>query len=141
LRLHYGDNTIQHSGIVAISRDGKNFGVTHHGLKSYHKYYDYRDDVLGNTAALMMTPKYLFERIGGFNEKYIECLEDVEYNIQCILNNKKNIFIGNAVAYHYESQTRNDNPTKDENYLKDWSERLKPLMVKNEKIMRYINKF
>jgi len=140
-RLHYGDNSIQHSGVIAISRDGKNFGVTHHGLKSYYRYYDYREGVLGNTAALMMTSKSLFEKIGGFNENYIECLEDVEYNVKCITNGYRNIFIGDAVAYHYESQSRNDDPEKDSKFQADWLQRLQPLMASEEKIIKLINKF
>lgn len=41
-----------------------------------------------------------------FNEVYVECFEDVEYNLNCLLKNKKNITISNAVCYHLESQTR-----------------------------------
>ena len=139
-RLHYGDNTIQHSGVILFSLNKSKLDVTHYGLKSFYKYYDYKGDVLGNTAALMLTPLYLFNKIGGFNENYIECFEDVEYNLQCILANKKNKFLGDAVAYHYESQTRNNNTNKNQQMNIDWVERLLPFIKNNNSLTKYINK-
>jgi len=139
-RLHYSDNTIQHSGIVLLVFKNQSMGVTHFGLKSYYRYYEYKGDVLGNTAAFMLTPKELFNKIGGFNESYIECFEDVEYNMQCILNGRKNIFLGDAVAYHFESQSRNEDPNQLKRINIDWSERLQPFIVTHKEITKYINK-
>jgi GT2 family glycosyltransferase len=65
--------------------------------------------VVGNTAGLMMIRKNVFEKIGGFNEVYRVCFEDVELNFQCIINGFDNIYDGSLVAYHYESQTRKNN--------------------------------
>lgn len=108
-RLHYEDGGIQHLGISLEENDK-------HELKITHKYLDYDNDNIrlpktelythGNTAAFMLTSKNLFNKIGGFNEDYIECFEDVEYNLSCLLDNKYNITTSKAVCFHYESQTR-----------------------------------
>jgi len=106
-RLYYQNNTIQHSGISLYNKNNKIY-LSHYGIKSYYKYHkDVIKNTVGNTAACMLTPYNIFIKNGMFNENYIECFEDVEYNLKCILNNRINFFAGNAVAYHYESQTRN----------------------------------
>ncbi len=140
-RLHFEDGSIQHSGVVLMSPDGKELKITHYGLKSYYSYHNYKGDILGNTGALMMTSKRLFNEIGGYNEEYTECFEDVEYNIECILRGRKNIFLGNAVAHHYESQTRNDDPKQLERIMDDWDNRLIHKIKANQDIIKYVNKF
>jgi GT2 family glycosyltransferase len=106
-RLHFGDNTIQHDGIITgFANGGKDFALTHKNFKSYYNFNNIRTKVVGNTAGLMMVRKNLFNRIGGFNENYKICFEDVEFNFSCIIQGFDNIYDGNLVAYHYESQTR-----------------------------------
>jgi GT2 family glycosyltransferase len=111
-RLHFDDDTIQHSGVIMFITPQGTIGLSHKGLGSYYSYHLNNRNVLGNTAAFMLTPKETFNQIGGFNEEYIECFEDVEYNIDCLSKGKENIFISDGVAYHFESQTRNDDPDK-----------------------------
>jgi hypothetical protein len=49
----------------------------------------------------------------------MDSLSDVEFNLKCILYNKKNCFAHNAVAYHFESQTRGvSGQIKKEDYIK-----------------------
>jgi GT2 family glycosyltransferase len=61
---------------------------------------------LGSTGAFLMISKKLFFEVGKFNEEYVDSLEDVELNMRCLANNKTNYFVGDAVCYHLESQTR-----------------------------------
>jgi GT2 family glycosyltransferase len=120
-RLYYKDNSIQHSGISLIKKQD-NYYLTHYGIRSYYKYHkDTVKNTFGNTAACMLTSYSLFKKLGMFNEGYIECFEDVEYNIECILNKRTNIFCGNAIAYHYESQTRNLDDKKNEKMTIDYN--------------------
>tara|TARA_R110000868_G_scaffold19400_7_gene83600 strand:+ start:10885 stop:12429 length:1545 start_codon:yes stop_codon:yes gene_type:complete len=136
-RLHYGDNTIQHSGIVMfLSTEGR-INLSHKGLRSYYSYHTTNTKVLGNTAAFMLTPKDLFVSIGGFNENYEECFEDVEYNLECLNKNKSNLFVPDAVCYHYESQTRNDDPDKQHREALDLNHRLIPKILATEKSWEY----
>lgn len=108
-RLHYEDGSIQHMGMVIQTNNENNIDITHKFLG-----WDYKNTITqtsvvhthGNTAAFMLMNKSLFENIGGFNEEYVECFEDVELNLQCFLKGKRNLTNSNAVCYHYESQTR-----------------------------------
>ena len=140
-RLHFEDNTIQHSGItVFLNRQQNGFyfpSLTHHGLKSYHTYHQGQKEVLGNTAAFMMVNKDLFNNIGGFNEEYNECFEDVHLNIDCLRFNRKNIFVGDAVCYHYESQTRNKDGEKQKRESEDYIKRIIPYIINNKKTYKY----
>lgn len=108
-RLHYENGAIQHMGVL-LSMNDKQEAKFNHCFENWDfenirhsNTYSYTH---GNTAAFMLTSKMLFDEIGGFNEVYVECFEDVEYNLNCLLKNKKNITISNAVCYHLESQTR-----------------------------------
>jgi GT2 family glycosyltransferase len=110
-RLHYGNNSIQHSGIEFLYNTSNNqIHITHKGIGSYYDYYNHLKTTgfIGNTGAFMMIRKDLFKQLGGFNESYHDCLEDVELNMMCLTEGKTNIFVGDAVCYHYESQTRDN---------------------------------
>jgi GT2 family glycosyltransferase len=114
-RLHYDDNTLQHSGIyIQLEQIYKTITVTHNNSYSYFNYTIDNKEVAGNTAALMMVRKELFLKIGMFNEIYSHCWEDVELNLNCILMGYVNIICGNSVAFHYESKTRNIREENDE---------------------------
>ena len=141
-RLHFGDNTIQHSGVVSyLMRNNNNqkyhIGITHFGIRSYYSYYKENREVLGNTAAFLLISKNLFNSVGGFNENYLECFEDVQLNIDCLNKGKKNIFVSNAVCYHYESQTRNKDQNKLNRESQDYSQRIIPYIIKNKKTYKY----
>lgn len=130
-RLHFGNNTVQHCGI-AMYRDNKNnIQLTHIGLNTYYGYSTHNLEVIGNTGALLMIKKHLFESLGMFNENYIGCFEDVELNLKCNILKYKNIISNKSVAYHYESQTRDDSTDKIEKIQKDYSEVLLPFIIQN----------
>jgi len=132
IRLHFGDNRVQHSGVIAFVDDKYNIRVSHHGIGTYFNYHQGRKEVFGNTAAFMMIKKDLFKQIGGFKESYNECFEDVELNIECLNRKYKNYFIGTAVAYHYESQTRNKDNEKLKKEGEDYVYRLLPKIIKSK---------
>jgi len=144
-RLHYENNTIQHDGIFLTLRERtKEFSISHQGLTSYYNFKNGVKEVIGSTAALLMIRKNVFEKIGQFNENYTECFEDVELNLYCCVKGYKNYYVGNAVAYHYESQTRNENAEKQKRMSNDFNNLLLPFCVKNlekikEKIKYQIN--
>jgi GT2 family glycosyltransferase len=105
-RLHFPDNQIQHAGIF-VSRDkDKKLQVGHIGYKTGYQYHNKTYNVIGSTAALLMVSKTIFDKVGGFNEAYIQCFEDVELNLELAKRRCKNYICGEAVALHYESQSR-----------------------------------
>lgn len=139
-RLHYGDNTVQHSGIIMFLHQNHQIGISHYGLRSYYTYHKtLKRDILGNTAAFMMIPKTLFKEIGGFETSYRECFEDVQLNIECINKNRDNLFVGEAVCYHYESQTRNKSQEKLKRESEDYTKKLIPFILKNKKTYNYFS--
>ena len=131
-RLHFGNNLIQHSGIFGLINKEKRFGVSHISLNSYYNYSIMPKITLGNTGALLMIRKKLFELCGGFNEKYISCFEDVELNLRCILLGYVNITDNQSVAYHYESLTRNLDSKKLEYLTQDYIDNLIPFINKGK---------
>ena len=137
-RLHYEDNTVQHSGVVMFLHQNRQVGITHYGLRSYYTYHNYlKRDIFGNTAAFMMMSKDLFNEIGGFESSYRECFEDVQLNVECINRNKDNMFVGEAVCYHYESQTRNKSEDKLKRESEDYTNRIIPFILKSKKTYNY----
>jgi GT2 family glycosyltransferase len=135
-RLHFADNTIQHDGVVVYIKQSNNtIGVDHINLKNYYNYSNNTKEVFGNTGGLMMTRKLVFENNGMFNENYISCFEDVEYNLILNTNGLKNYICGECVAYHYESTTRNEDSKNLDKLRYDYVSNLFPIIRKNlEKI-------
>jgi GT2 family glycosyltransferase len=140
-RLHYGDNTIQHLGIQ-IFVDSKNaLRLSHNALNSYYNLVEKLTPQLGSTGGLLMIRKFTFEKCGKFNEKYISCLEDVELNLQTIILGLDNYVCSDCVAYHFESQTRNDDSEKLMKFYQDYKETYLPFITKNiNKVGKFIKK-
>lgn len=129
IRLHYADNSIQHNGIEMLVGFGKAIGFSHRNLRSYYTYDSKLIEVMGNTAAFLMIERSVFEKC-YFNENYNECLEDIELNLEMLRLGRKNYQIGHAVAYHYESQTRNLGSDKDKKIIDDYQKNLVPYFKK-----------
>jgi GT2 family glycosyltransferase len=134
-RLYFENNTIQHDGIIMLIKQdpkiGNILGVTHDNLNSYYKYKTNTKEVLGSTGALLMIRKNVFIKCGMFNENYINCFEDVELNLKCVILGFKNYFSGKSVAYHYESSTRNEDPDNLKKLNEDYVNNLVPFVNSN----------
>lgn len=139
-RLHFGDNTIQHNGVFIYKNTKKDnsIGVSHLNIKNYYNYQINTSQIFGNTGGLLMIRKNLFNSIGGFNENYISCFEDVELNISCLAKGFKNYNSGECVAYHYESQTRNEDPENIKKLIFDYNNNLAKTINNN---IRVINNY
>ena len=120
-RLHFEDGTIQHSGVMVSIDENKNLKLGHLGYGTYYNYTNSIDQVIGNTAALMMIKKTIFIKCKMFNENYLEFFEDVELNLVCRLMGCKNYISGLSVAFHYESISRKTIEGKQSREQKDWS--------------------
>jgi GT2 family glycosyltransferase len=138
-RLHYEDNTIQHDGILIFTDKTNELKITHSGLRNYYNFTSSVKEVIGNTGALIMIRQNVFLKMGLFNEKYTACFEDVELNLKCMVSGYKNYFTGKSVAYHYESQTRSEDPKDMENLIQDYRNNLHPYVANHfDKIRRLI---
>jgi GT2 family glycosyltransferase len=132
IRLHFGDASIQHNGIMIVRDPEGNVRLGHKDFKRTEGYStSVNTNSKGNTGGFMLIKKSLFEELGGFNENYIECLEDVELNLMCRHKGLKNITVSDAVAFHYESVSRNKLQGKDERFAVDF-ERLNVFINENQ---------
>lgn len=138
-RLHFGDNTVQHCGVISVLNKNNKFEISHRYLGNYNNYSIKNEEVIGNTGGLMMIRNSIFKNMGMFNETYTECFEDVELNFKCVVEGYTNIMSGELVAYHYESQTRNDDNKKIDRLLYDYTNNLLPFFNENyKKLTKFI---
>jgi len=137
-RLHFEDNTIQHDGVFIKTNEQNQINLGHLGLGSYFNYSISQKNVTGSTAALLMIRKNVFKQCDFFNEKYTTCFEDVELNLKCLILNYVNLYSGELVAYHFESQTRGKNETNQQNEYFDYTNVLIPFISENIKLKTII---
>ena len=123
IKLLYPNKTIQHCGQFVSIQAGYYRGCGH----IYWKQPDRKMPammVVGNTGAFLMMRKADFLKVGGFNEKYVHCLEDVELNLNILKLGKNNVCDASTWAWHAESQTRKQaNCQEDTMRLKEFVER------------------
>ena len=106
IKLLYGDGTIQHAGVFQFCN---NLGICQ-GVG--HIHFKEKNQVIppylvpGVTGAFLMMRTADFKKIGGFDERFKHCFEDVvlckrirDLGMQIVCNN-------DVEAVHYESQTR-----------------------------------
>ena len=125
-RLHYGDNSVQHSGMFAYINPEDGFEITHNHLGYLYTYNSELKEIVGNTGACLFVRKNVFERLGYFNENYISCFEDVELSLKALTSGYTNYIHGDLVAYHYESQTRDEDKDKLVKLQADYEKNLAP---------------
>lgn len=103
IKLLYGDGTIQHAGVfLACGKSGMCKGVGHIHFKEKNRAIP-AYSVPGVTGAFLMMRTADFKKIGGFDERFKYCFEDV---VLCkrIRDLGMQIVCNNAVeAVHYES--------------------------------------
>lgn len=104
-RLQYPTGTVQHAGQTMFIDENNMKRVSHRGWNTTLRFKD-RESVLGNTGALLCTRKQDYIDLDGLSEVYIECFEDLQYNIELLLRERVNIYLDNVYAIHHESQTR-----------------------------------
>jgi GT2 family glycosyltransferase len=114
-KLLYPDNTLQHGGIVL--RIG---GIAGHS----HKFIDAAEvgafarmaivhNVSAVTGACAMMRKSVFERAGGFDERFTVAYNDVDLGLKIGALGLRNLWTPYAQLYHYESRTRGYEDTQD----------------------------
>jgi len=124
-KLIYGNHTIQHCGII--------LGLGAHRIAGHHSYKFPEDnhgyfgrnsiihDVSAVTAAAMMTEKALFHKVGGFNERFKQAYNDVDFCLKLRAKGYLIVYTPFAVFYHHESSSRGyaDTPEKAARFEKE----------------------
>ncbi len=108
-RLLYPDKSCQHGGVVVI---GNPFGRQdaqpfHHNLQVPFNDADVRRsrDVQIVTGACLVTPRALYDELGGLDEGYWNGYEDVDYCLKIGAKGLRVVYDADAVLYHFESQS------------------------------------
>lgn len=129
-KLYYGNNTIQHAGVV-MGIGGIAGHAFRHSARSKHAYFNLTH-VIRNcsavTGACLLTKKKLFEDMGGFDEKNLAiAYNDVDYCLKIVDSGKLVVFTPFAELHHYEAVSRgNDDDfkrTNPEKYQRFMAER------------------
>src|SRR5436305_7887369 len=116
-RLLYPDGTIQHGGVVWHE----------HGLTlPYHLFHHSPGDMPAAgavydldavTGACLAIPRELFFELGGFDDAYVNGLEDVDLCIKVRVAGRRIVYRGDVEIVHHESLTRGARPTEEGNLL------------------------
>ena len=107
-KLYFEDNTLQHVGVSFIEN-----GMPDHVCSGFPgRSPGYFFSSVGNrnylavTGACFLTPRKVFEAIGGFNDKFAVNYNDIDYCLRVHEAGYRIVFTPHAELYHYESQCR-----------------------------------
>lgn len=118
VKLYYPDDTIQHAGIVLglgpHKTAGHIFYKTPRENVGYMGRLYYAQDLSAVTAACMMVPKKVWDKIGGFDESFEVAFNDVDLCMRIRKAGYLIVWTPYAELYHYESKSRGleDTPEK-----------------------------
>lgn len=127
--LRFEDGSVQHAGIV----HGFNDGLVGHAFRhapshdwGYMGFIRTSREYSAVTAACMLTPRRLFESMGGFDEaNFAVAYNDVDYGYRVAEKGLRSIYCAEAELFHYEGKSRGyiDNPQEASNLRRlygDW---------------------
>lgn len=113
-RLYYADGTIQHAGVILGL-----MGIANHafsGFKGDDQGYFERiaiaQDYSAVTAACMMVKRSVFEKAGGFDEKFAVAFNDVDLCLRIREAGYLIVYNPYAELYHFESKSRGRDDTR-----------------------------
>jgi GT2 family glycosyltransferase len=117
-KLLFGDNRVQHAGVVLY---GGNPGHPFYGYPADHSGYHSNLEVVTNslavTAACMLVRRANFDLVGGFAGVFPRNYNDVDFCLKLHAKGLRNVFTPYAVLSHYESSSRGMRPVEPEERL------------------------
>ncbi len=115
-RLYYGDDTIQHAGVIIGfgSIAGHCFVQIPHGDTGYQDRIICAADYSAVTAACMMVDREVFRKVGGFETSLAVAFNDVDLCLKIRKEGYLIVYDPYAQLHHYESKSRGleDTPEK-----------------------------
>jgi GT2 family glycosyltransferase len=137
--LAFYEGSIQHNGIFAVEYAKNHYNYGHEDMYTWNYRNDTRE-VFGNTGAMLMIEKELFHWLNKFNEDYESVFQDVQLNVDCVLQGKKNIIVHSAIAYHDESSSRKDDKEDNDKLQRDLIKINKYIAENHDKLKHLIKK-
>ncbi len=110
-KLLFGDGRVQHAGVTIGM--GNAAGHIHRLEEGDAPGYQLRclatQNMMAVTAACLVTPRDVFEQMGGLNESDFKvAYNDIDYCLRVEASGKQVIWTPEAVLYHHESVSRGD---------------------------------
>ncbi len=107
-RLLYGDGSIQHAGVVTSFEQGAVHEAI--GMPGHEGGYLGRTQVLRSAAAVtgacLITPRVVFEAVGGFDASWPVNWNDITYCLAARKAGWRVVYDPKVCLYHHESKTR-----------------------------------
>ncbi len=139
-RLYYPDNTIQHAGVIlGVGPYGGFAGHCFVNVSRYDVGYMNRlicmCDYSAVTGACLMTPKAVYDEVGGLSEDFVVALNDIDYCLKVGRTGRRVVYNPYAEFYHYESRSRGydeNNKEKEERLIAEvhrFQERWKDILT------------
>jgi O-antigen biosynthesis protein len=100
-RIVLPDGTLQEAGSI-IWADGTCHGYGR-GRRATDGEFMFRRDVDYCSGAFLLTPRALWEKLGGFDERYVPCYyEETDYCVRLWESGHRVVYEPDAVILHYE---------------------------------------
>lgn len=103
-KLLYLDGKIQHAGVVFSHK-----GMPRHIYRRFDSNFppaNKEKEYQAVTGACLAIKKEIFDRVGGFDEKYVNGLEDVDLCFKVKKSGFKVMYCPKSVVVHYESVSK-----------------------------------
>ena len=114
-RLYYGDDTIQHAGVVigfgGIA--GHCFVMQPRGTTGYMHRIICTQEYSAVTAACMMVRREAFEQAGGLSPELAVAFNDIDFCLKLRSHGWLVVYAAYAELYHFESKSRGLEDTPD----------------------------
>ncbi|MFN8163262.1 MAG: glycosyltransferase [Solirubrobacterales bacterium] len=122
LQLLDGEGTIQHGGVVVgmTGFGGHLLAGMRPGDDSLLGSTDWYRNCLSVTAACVAVERELFERIGGFDERFLLCGSDVVLGLDARFHGGRSICSPFTEVRHLESETRGENVPPEDFFTSYW---------------------
>lgn len=133
-KLYFGDNTIQHAGVVVgMGRHrtaGYIFSKVNKDNLGYMGRLCYAQNFSAVTFACVMIPRHVWDEVGGLDESFAVAFNDVDMCMRIRKAGYLIVWTPYAELYHYESKSRGmeDTPEKKKRFegeVKRFQERWK----------------
>jgi len=107
-RLLLEDGRLQHTGI--LFENGGYPGHIYHGFAGEFNGYSNNvlvaQNYLAVTGACMMTPRSVFEEVGGFSTTFPLNYNDMDYCLKLRASGRRAVYDPDTVLHHFESSSR-----------------------------------
>jgi O-antigen biosynthesis protein len=122
LQLVDGEGAIQHGGVVVgmTGFGGHLFAGMRPGEDGVFGSTNWYRNCLSVTAACVAVERALYDRIGGFDERFVLCGSDVVLGLDARFHGKRSVCSPFGGVRHLESVTRGENVPPEDFYTSYW---------------------